>query len=406
MMTCPTKIETLADQILQKLPGLSVWRYRFLLRLFVLWPAMLGRRNFVNLGRQGEYTEFTYRKHFAKRMDWLAFNMQLVDDHAGPNRIIALDPSYLSKSGKHTAGVGYFHSGVAGKRKWGLEITGLAAVDLDDKTAYHLEAVQTVERHDQESLLDYYADIIEQRADELSQVSKYVVADAYFSRNPFIQRVVDAGFHLISRLRKNVSLRYFYSGPQKPKGRRKLYGGFVDLKHPNLDVFSKVDALSSTKTIAYHGIVQLKAAAMSIGVVIVHQLDKHGKLKSIKIYMSTDTKQAATEIIKSYRYRYQQEFVFRDGKQFSGLEEGQARDWLKIDFHVNCALTVVNLAKAAHHLNVPADRRGAFSMSDITTAYANERLALRIFRKCGIDPNLPKMKAVLAEVRNYAARAA
>ena len=339
-------------------------------------------------------------------MDWLAFNMQLVDNHAGPNRIIALDPSYLSKSGKHTSGVGYFHSGVAGKRKWGLEITGLATVDLDDKTAYHLEAIQTVDRHDQESLLDYYADIIEQRAEELRGISKYVVADAYFSRNPFVQRVVDAGFHLVSRLRKNVSLRYFYSGPQKPKGRRKLYDGFVDLQNPNLKVFSKVDALSSNRTMAYHGVVQLKAATMAIGVVIVHQLDGHDKLKSIKIYMSTDTKQSATEIIKSYRYRYQQEFVFRDGKQFSGLEDGQARDWLKIDFHVNCALTVVNLAKAAHHLNVPADRRKAFSMSDITTAYANERLALRIFSRCGIDPNLPKMKAVLAEVRNYAARAA
>lgn len=405
-MTCSTKIEILADQILQKLPGLSAWRYRFLLRLFVLWPAMLGRRNFVNLGRQGAYTEFTYRKHFAKRMDWLAFNLQLVDNHAGPNRIIALDPSYLAKSGKHTAGVGYFHSGVAGKRKWGLEITGLAAVDLDDKTAYHLEAVQTVARHDQESLLDYYADIIEQRADELRQVSKYVVADAYFSRNPFIQRVVDAGFHLVSRLRKNVSLRYFYNGPQKPKGRKKLYDGFVDLAHPRPEVFTKVEALSRARTRAYGGVVQLKAAALAIRALIVHQLDEKDQLKSIQVYMSTDTEQSATEVMKAYRYRYQQEFIFRDAKQFSGLEEGQARDWLKIDFHVNCALTVVNLAKAAHYLNVPADRRSAFSLSDITTAYANERLALRIFRRCGIDPNLPKMEAVLAEVRNYAARAA
>lgn len=74
-MTCSTKIEILADQILQKLPGLSTWRYRFLLRLFVLWPAMLGRRNFVYLGRQGEYTDFTYRKHFTKRMDWLALRI-------------------------------------------------------------------------------------------------------------------------------------------------------------------------------------------------------------------------------------------------------------------------------------------------------------------------------------------
>ena len=233
-----------------------------------------------------------------------------------------------------------------------------------------------------------------------------MVADAYFSCNPLIQRVVDAGFHLVSRLRKNVSLRYFYSGPQKPKGHKKLYDGFVDLKHPDLKVFSKVDALSSSRTKAYYGIVQLKAAAIAIGVVIVHQLDEQDKLKSIKIYMSINIKQATTKIIKPYRYRYQQEIVFRDGKQFSGLEDWQAHDWLKIDFHVNCTLTVVNVAKAAHHLNLPADQRWAFSMSDITTSYANERLALRIFRKCGINPNLPKMKAVLAEVRNYAARAA
>ncbi|MBC6992827.1 transposase, partial [Lewinella lacunae] len=107
-MTCPTKIEILVASILQKLPGISAWRYRFLLHLFVLWPSMIGRRNFVNLGRQGEYSEFTYRKHFGKRMDWLGFNRELSEPFLGPNRIIALDPSYLSKSGKHTAGVGYF----------------------------------------------------------------------------------------------------------------------------------------------------------------------------------------------------------------------------------------------------------------------------------------------------------
>lgn len=406
-MTCPTKIEILADQILQKIPGLSAWRHRFLLRLFVLWPALLGRHNFVNFGRQGEYTEFTYRKHFAKRMDWLLFNRELVDRYAGPKRIIALDPSYLSKSGKHTAGVGYFHSGVAGGRKWGLEVTGLAAVDLEDKTAYHLEAVQTVGRlADQESLLDYYADIIEQRKEELLKISKYVVADAYFSRNPFIRRVVDAGFHVVSRLRKNVCLRYFYHGPQKAKGRRKKFAGKVDLLALDQEVFTKVGVLSQADTAAFTGIVELKAAGLTVRVVVVQKLDEQGKPISVKVYMSTDTKQSAEEIIHAYRCRFQQEFIFRDAKQFAGLEEGQARDWLKIDFHVNASMTVVNLAKAAHHLDLPVEQRGSFSMSDITNAYANERLALSIFRRCGIDPNLPKIKAVLAEVRNYAARAA
>jgi len=406
MKTCPTKIETLAASILQKLPSISAWRHRFLVRLFALWPAVLGRRNFTNLGRQGEYSEYTYRKHFAKRMDWLGFNLEIVNQFSGPDRIIAFDPSYVAKSGKNTAGVGYFHSGVAGKRKWGLEVTGLAAVDLKDKTAYHLEAVQTVGRRSEETLPGHYAEIVEQRADELLQVSKYLVADAYFSRNPFIQRVVDTGLHLVSRLRKNVSLRYSYSGPQKRKGRPKKYAGKVDLLHPDRSVFFLVNALRSATTKAYAGVVELKAAGIGIKVVIVHQLNEEGQIKSFKIYMSTDVEQSAEHIIRAYRCRFQQEFIFRDGKQFAGMEAGQGRDWLKIDFHINAALTVVNLAKAAHHLDTPAVSRDAFSMSDITNAYANERLALRIFSRCGIDPNLPKMKAVLNEVRNYAARVA
>ena len=110
-MTCSTKIEILAAQILEKLGTTGAWRTNFLLRLFALWPGLLGRYNFVNLGRQGEYCEFTYRKHFAKGFDWLAFNMAIVGEQASNDLIIGIDPSFIPKSGKHTEGVGRFHSG-------------------------------------------------------------------------------------------------------------------------------------------------------------------------------------------------------------------------------------------------------------------------------------------------------
>ena len=179
-----------------------------------------------------------------------------------------------------------------------------------------------------------------------------------------------------------------------------------DPKKLDESVFSKIDVLSGERLAVYSGVVQLKAAAIDIRAVIVHQLDEHNQVKSFKIYMSTDPEQSAEWIMLAYSGRYQQEFIFRDAKQFTGLEQGQARNWPKIDFHVNASMTVVNLAKVAHHISIPVGQRGAFSMSDITNAYANERLALRIFSKCGIDPNLPKMKKVMDEVRNYAARAA
>jgi|GEM_PF-5859574 len=57
--------------------------------------------------------------------------------------MIAFDPSYVRKAGKHTPGFGYYWWGVAGAAKWGLEIAGIAAVDLNTRTAYHLEAVQS-----------------------------------------------------------------------------------------------------------------------------------------------------------------------------------------------------------------------------------------------------------------------
>jgi hypothetical protein len=56
---------------------------------------------------------------------------------------IAFELSSISKSGKKTRGLGWFWFGCAGKAKWGLEIGGIAAIDLENNTASHLEAIQS-----------------------------------------------------------------------------------------------------------------------------------------------------------------------------------------------------------------------------------------------------------------------
>jgi hypothetical protein len=58
--------------------------------------------------------------------------------HGGSRFVIAFDPSYINKSGKKTPGLGWYWSGCAGQAKWGLEIGGLAAIDLDNHTAFPL----------------------------------------------------------------------------------------------------------------------------------------------------------------------------------------------------------------------------------------------------------------------------
>ena len=47
----------------------------------------------------------------------------------------------VSKSGKATPGLGYFWSGVASKAK--VRDIMKAAIDIENHTAFHLEAVQT-----------------------------------------------------------------------------------------------------------------------------------------------------------------------------------------------------------------------------------------------------------------------
>ena len=75
--------------------------------------------------------------------------------------------------------------------------------------------------------------------------------------------------------------------------------------------------------------------------VVVHYPGSGGH----KIYFSTDLDMSAKDIIEYYRTRFQIEFCFRDSKQFTGLNDCQARDLKKLDFAFNASLTSVNIAK-------------------------------------------------------------
>jgi len=80
---------------------------------------MRGRKNFLMMERYGKYGEQTYRQSFEKDFDFKAFNKELTAQYCGQELVWIFDPGYVSKSGKHTPGVGYFWSGCAGSMKWG-----------------------------------------------------------------------------------------------------------------------------------------------------------------------------------------------------------------------------------------------------------------------------------------------
>lgn len=350
--------------------------------------------NFAQLGRYAKSSEQRFRQNFEKSFDWLSFNTAMVKHCCDEELVIALDPSFVSKSGKKTPGIGYFWSGCAASFKRGLEFCGLAAIDLVGNTAMHLLAIQTIP-NETESLLEFYARCITDRAEQLLQVSKVIVADAYFSKESFVTPLTTKGFSVVSRFRGDVSLQYIIEKQLTGKpGRPVTVGGKVDLN--DLSAFTPVGENG------YTAVVRANALKLAVRVVILFNEDHSDR----KIYFSTDTKMSAEKILQIYSSRFQIEFLYRDGKQHTSLSNCQARSVEKLDFHFNSSLTSLNVAKAQHWYRLPPDQRGAFSMATIKTINHNKLLLERFIDVFAISPNKLKNIKDINELIYYGTQSA
>ena len=393
-------VKTLTATILKNMSETGKWQSDFLIKNFDLQCRLRGRHNFLNMSRYSDLNESTFRANYQKSFDFFEFNHQLITQFCSEECITAFDPSYISKSGKQTPGCGYFWSGCAGHTKWGLEIGGFAAIDIINNTAMHLTADQTLAWADYPSLLEYYSALVCLRSAELKKVSNYLAADAYFSRFPFIDAVCSTGLEVISRLRNDADLLYPYVGPHpKRRGAKTKYLGKVDFRKLDEAYFSC--CVEEEDFRIYEATVFSKSLKRNIRVAVLHKYDAKGNIKSHKIFFSTDLTLSGAEIYCFYKGRYQIEFLYRDAKQFTGLEHCQSRSESKLHFHFNTALTTVSLAKAIYHLSQPFDQRKPFSMADIKTQYSNELMWNLIIQACGISPHEPKIIQIREDVLSF-----
>jgi hypothetical protein len=403
-------VETVTSAILGKMHGIGKCQHRFLLHIVRLLLQVRSRINFTNLSRYGGHAEQYYRKWFSKPFDFGGFNRQLVSLFADSELMIGFDPSFLPKSGKHTPGVGYFWSGCAKSVKWGMELCGISIIDLSKQTAYHYEAVQTeyVKTDDGQTLRQYYADLIIQRAEALKGISKVMVFDAFFSTKSFVDSICAAGFTIISRLQHNAFLRYPYIGPQKKgKGRPKVYGGRIDPK--NIDTTHFCEVSRTDEQVVYQGKAHVRSLERWVKLVVVQTL-KDGVVTKALLYFCADDNPnrqiTGQQIARYYSARFLMEFGFRDAKQFMGLSQCQSRHKQALQFHFNIVLTVLNIAKIVHWLPHQSDGRTPFSIADIKTQYANEILLDRLISFYGKDPIVEKNKPEIKKLYHLGRMAA
>lgn len=394
---------SLIISVLDKLSHINQWRKDFLIETFILFLSIRGRINFLQLARYGLHKEQRYRQQFEKPFDFLAFNKELTLSHGGGRYAIAFDPSYISKSGKKTPGVGWYWSGCANKAKWGLEIGGLAAIDIDNHTAFHLEAVQTLNTDDQ-NLSEWYAGVIADRKKTLAAISKHLVADAWFSKRPFTDRIVSLDMHLISRLRDDADLRYLCTEPPTgKKGRPRKFAGKINNNDIDKEYFTFIS--QDEESTVYAAEVYSKSLKRNIMLVHVTYPKANGK-DAYKLYFSTDVSMSAEDVLLYYQSRFQIEFLYRDGKQYTGLNDSQARSENKLHFQFNASLTSINIAKVVHWLSIPKQERKAFSMSDIKTMNHNTLLLARFIDVFGICPHSIKNQNYVKELILYGTMAA
>jgi len=391
-----TRGQDLIDTILQKMGQIKKWQGKFVSKILLLCLSMGGRFNFMQMGREGNYNEQTYRNNFEKSFDFLKFNIELVKNHTSKNVILVFDPSFITKSGKHTPKLGVFYSGKASQYKKGLEIGGIAAVDIKQNTAYHLEAIQSPAANkesvnSQYTLVDHYADLIIERASKLEQISNILVVDGYFPKYKFIEPIKRrTNLTIISRLRDDANLKYIYNGAKsKGRGRPRKYLGKVNTKKIDKRIFKK--KYEDTNMIIYGAIVYSVSLKRKIKVAYVEFLDDSNKVSFTKLFFSTDTDMDAIDIVKYYKHRFQIEYLYRDSKQFTGLEHCQARSENKLYFHFNTSLTSVSIGKILLRDGLDKSLPMSLSISDIKTEFRNRNMIFRIFSMYGFDQSLIKI---------------
>ena len=318
--------------------------------IFALLGAQMcfsGRARMPNLSRYGAGSAKRLRRGATKGFDFYRLNEHLLSDTQGlsfdqddpqrPQQAILIDSTFTNKSGKHTEGLGFFHNGCSAsnnKMERGLEFTLFAGLNLDEQRAYAIAVTQT---KNDKSALKVAIDELTTNSEYYLEISKYVVADGYYAKNSFISEVTQHGFEVVTLLRRDAALRQLYTGPYSGRGRPKRYADRVNYKE--LNDWERDEELIDDLTI-YSKIVNYKAWNRDLRVlVIVNRSGAH------RILCSTDLTLSTAEILKLYQQRFKIEFLFRDGKQQTGLGHAQSLDSEGQEYFANASFTTLNMLR-------------------------------------------------------------
>lgn len=402
-------IMKLIEIILNKMIGIGKRKKDFMIKLFTVILSMYGKVNFASMSRYSGMNEKTFRRWFRKDFNFEECNFNIADTviKDGEECVSAFDPSFLEKAGKFTHGLGKHWNSCASKVQKGIEICVAAVISVKRNSALTLSCMQTPSKEDikagktseeiDATRVDFYLSCISAVRDRILKFTKYMTVDGYFTKQKFINGLLLLGLNVIGKLRVDAHLKMIYTGPRRVgRGRPKKYKG--KSKISELEGFSyETDVVCDGEVVKlYSGIFYCPFLGLNIKAIALV------KENATCVLYSTDTALGSLRIYTYYKARYQIEFIFRDGKQHTGLADCQSRDKDTLHFHFNISLSALNLVKAEEMIDNDANAtERPFSMASYKAINHNEMMIERFSSMLDLDLSKIKLNPNYNELRNY-----
>lgn len=407
----PNIAMTIVKDILKQMPAVRQPQARFLEILCRTILALRGHVTLRNLSRYCEYSERTLARQFRAAFDWVTFHALTCQQVVTPTQvwIAAQDASFIAKSGKQTFGLGSFFNGCAGRPERGLEISTCALVNVTQRYALTSAVAQTPpagKSTGETSRMTFYAEQIVAQRHRIPAFIKYLAVDGAYAKRGYLDTVTTGGWQLITKLRADANCSFLSTTPRRKgqKGRSRKYEGKVNWQ--DLRRFELVGTLLDDARIELYT-ARLWHHSLRRELRVVVLVNRHNPAKPRYIVLaSTDVELDARTLVESYQARFQIEFLFRDAKQFTGLQDCQMRCQPALDFHFNASFATLNLVRVQEVQAACGQPLKVFSLASWKQRNFNERFLQTIICKLDLHPTFIKNHPRYEELRTYGSIAA
>ena len=329
--------------------------------------TMNGRITMLGLSRWSEKggSYSTINRFFHSEIDWLKVNWYFIKEHMPTIGafLLAGDEVVVTKSGKHTHGIDRFFSSIQNRTTSAISFLNLSLVSVKSGKAWSIFTKQIVRENKDGCIKDkskkkekstkkskskskkkknkpgrkkgsknrnkkvvelsaYLKFVQESIIKVLRIINKFVpityfLFDGAFGNNDAVQMVLQSGLHLISKLKKNSALHFEYKGDNK----KRTYGDKIDYNNLPKEHLKETTVKKHITTEIYQMKMLHKLFADMLNIVIIVKTNTKENRKAHVVLFSTDLELSYEKLIHYYSLRFQIEFLFRDAKQYWGLED-------------------------------------------------------------------------------------